>query len=642
MGARAAEAGLISLSAEEFCDVRVDAELTARRSNRNGEVALDEIYKALGDVLKVEDSILGAIAQIELDTESEMLVSIPGISEILDHARSKCGNLLLVSDMYLSADYIGNELRRLNLLVEGDKLFVSNEWRISKAEGGLYKKILNIEEIDAPTVSHTGDRHDADVSVPSQYGINAMHLNSCALTRYEAMWEQFSRESSGFSSMLAGISRIVRLRSQSTDRDSVLVRISASLIAPILCLYSQWLINESLGQGLKRLYFVARDGYLVKQIFDSLIHSLGIKIDTRYLYGSRQAWHVPAITDFSEQSLSWLFEKTRTLTIRIILSRLQIQPCEISEVLNRIGWPENSWDVPVDDESLPKIKRSFLQDNEFKTEIIKRVEASNRAAVGYLRQEGMYDEVSWAMVDLGWHGRLQSSLKSLLKTVEPVGLYFGLFQQASALQHLKTSSMLNWDLGRPPAGLEIPDLVFLMESFCTAPHGSTVGYEIREDSSFAPMFRNAGANSVKQWGSGVVYRTVEMFAEELSSVKVPRVTLQWNPTAALVKVLGSFSKEPLPDEGRVWGSFPYEDEQGGTVTERLTKSFEINCETIKAAFIYGEEQLIPANWNVLWRGAQPHVDSFNNKVIRFIVGVGLLKKRMGRILRTRFPALQST
>jgi hypothetical protein len=124
---------------------------------------------------------------------------------------------------------------------------------------------------------------------------------------------------------------------------------------------------------------VARDGYVLKGMTDSLAKAVGLKIETQYLYGSRQAWHVPAITDLSDESLSWLFEKTRTLTPRIILGRLQIVPEQISEIMTAVKWPQESWDRQLTDGLLNEFRADLLGSREFLGVVARRVAASRRS-----------------------------------------------------------------------------------------------------------------------------------------------------------------------------------------------------------------------------------------------------------------------
>ena len=637
VGERALSAGLIDISAAAFREQRVEAEIKARSSASGQEVTFDEIYQLLTLTLNLPLSAGKALLQLELAVESEMLVPVPGALDLVRKARGKLGGILFVSDMYLPPLYLRGELIKHGFWQDADRLYVSNEWRASKAAGTLFGKILETEKLRPEAIYHTGDRKDADFDVPSRLGVKARHLDVCRLTRYEQMLDQFSVESSGFSSLIAGISRLTRLQMPAlTSHLSTLSEIAASLISPVIALYAIWILREAKARNLRRLYFVARDGYLVKKIVDALIKALNLSIETRYLYGSRQAWHLPAITDFSPPALSWLFEKTRTLSLRIVLSRLQILPEQVSDMLANLGWSLETWDTPLDDESLAGLETELLGSVAFREQIEKLVVEKKETVLGYLEQEGLFEPVAWAMVDLGWHGRLQQSLESLLrnkKEIATLGLYFGLYADSPALSHLKTASYLGWDLRCPPKEREIPALVFLMESFCTAPHGSTVGYHRNSGGTTEPECRDTGFDGLEVWGVSSVHSTVEMFAAELAKLSLSKSMVEWDSSEALVSILGTFSKNPLATEARAWGAFPYEDEQGGVVCERLTKSYELSRENLRAAFVFGDERYIPASWSVLWRGAQPHVVSLNNTILKIALQTGRTKKRLGECMR---------
>jgi hypothetical protein len=243
----------------------------------------------------------------------------------------------------------------------------------------------------------------------------------------------------------------------------------------------------------------------------------------------------------------------------------------------------------------------------------------------------------WAIVDLGWHGRLQKSLETLLKAesnVQTRGFYFALYADSAALAGLDAVSYLKWDLGNPPDGMEVPSLVFLMESFCTAAHGSTVGYRKNGAGRVIPIQRDGVSEPLKNWGISTVHAAVELFARTIEECPFPNALPRWDSRATTVSLLRSFSIEPSPAEARSWGSFPYEDEQGGTVRERLTRSYELTWESLRLALTFGDERFLPSSWKVLWHGAQSHVLSVNNAILAALLRVGALKSKVGRYIRT--------
>jgi predicted HAD superfamily hydrolase len=640
VGDRAACSGLWQSTAEDFRKKRIEAEAKARAGTSSREVTLREIYRELSEKSDLALEKSDALARLEMEVEAESLVQVPGSRDMVESARVSSNKILFVSDMYLPPEFIREQLATHGFWRDGDELYVSGEYKCSKADGLLFMTALKREDLRPAALLHTGDRRDSDYEVPSRLGIKARHLDRCFLNRYEQMLEEFSTDSGGLSSQLAGISRLVRLEhSTQTKHLTTLTEIASSLVSPVIVFYTLWVLKEAKDRGLSKLYFVARDGYLIKRIADSLIRALNFPIETRYLYGSRQAWHLPAITDFLSEDLSWLFERTRTLNIQILIGRLQMNPEDIEDILTQLGWPRSVWLRPLDDNLLAKLKEDLLSSAEFRVEVERLVSVRRNIALQYFKQEGLFDENPCAIIDLGWHGRLQQSLERLIGSKRAngiVGLYFGLYADSPALSRQSTASYLNWDLRKPPDSKDIPSLVFLMESFCTAPHGSTVGYRRSANGLIVPEFRDSNFKPLKTWGINTVHAVVEKYAERFGELTLSEKIIKWDSRPALIRILGTFSRNPLAAEARAWGAFPYEDEQSGAVRERLTVPYALTWDNLRIAFTFGDRRLLPASWNVLWHGAQEHLLSVNSVVLGFALRVGLAKRNIGAFVRRIF------
>lgn len=641
VGDRAIKMGLLSIDSRRFQNERIKAEEGARRSAPGREATFAEIYDCLTVSLGISHAYADALAKLELDVESKMFVPVPGAVLLVRKARERASCVLFVSDMYLPVAFLREELSRHSFFEVGDKIYVSNELRASKADGSLFRKILEIENYRPRMIRHLGDRQDADVEVPLKLGFRATLTTKCHLNRHEELFVDHASESAGFSSFVAGVSRLTRLQVlRRTPHLKSLVKIASSVVAPVITFYATWILSEASRRGLKRLYFVARDGFLVKQIVDALIVAFNLSIETRYLYGSRQSWHLPAISKFSSNAISWLFERTRTINLRIVLGRLQITPEEIHDILCECGWPKTAWENLLDESSLEELKASLFKSVGFCQYVEERVVEKRELALQYFAQEGLFDHCAWAIVDLGWHGRLQQSLQTLLETrgqIQTIGLYFGLYSDSAALTKLSTVSYLGWDLRHPPILKDIPSLVFLMESFCTARHGSTVGYSKQEGGRIVPRLREGEFAIMESWGISTVHETVEKFAENLKRCDLTISALNWDSRSAVVRCMRSFSISPHPSEARAWGSFPYEDEQAGMVRERLTAPYELTWQSLKIALTYGAEQFLPDSWNILWHGAQPHVRSVGSTVLRIALKLGWAKRALGQVVRRIVP-----
>ena len=71
------------------------------------------------------------------------------------------------------------------------------------------------------------------------------------------------------------------------DREKAF-RMGLTLCGPILYDYVKWLLNICINNGIRRLYFISRDGYVLKKIADIIIESREMDIQTHYLYASRR------------------------------------------------------------------------------------------------------------------------------------------------------------------------------------------------------------------------------------------------------------------------------------------------------------------------------------------------------------------
>ena len=66
-----------------------------------------------------------------------------------------------------------------------------------------------------------------------------------------------------------------------------------ALGGPMLFPYVYWILEDSKKRGVENLYFIARDGFVLKVIADRIIANKSINLSTYYLIGSRVSWRDP-------------------------------------------------------------------------------------------------------------------------------------------------------------------------------------------------------------------------------------------------------------------------------------------------------------------------------------------------------------
>ena len=67
------------------------------------------------------------------------------------------------------------------------------------------------------------------------------------------------------------------------DRRSVILTTCAYVLGPAVSAYVLWVLGDAVKKGIKRLYFLARDGYFMYETAKILCGKLSIPVDCRYL-----------------------------------------------------------------------------------------------------------------------------------------------------------------------------------------------------------------------------------------------------------------------------------------------------------------------------------------------------------------------
>jgi hypothetical protein len=203
------------------------------------------------------------------------------------------------------------------------------------------------------------------------------------------------------------------------------------VIAPVFFGFVHWTLQEAKRQGIRRLYFMARDGQILGKIAQIICRKWGYDIDCQYFYGSRQAFHFPSIQQIGETEQEWLFDKPPFFSVRSSCDRVNIQPEQIADALTRHGLSAQMWDKNLTEQEFTALKAAF-QDREIIDRIVDLAAIYREKAIGYFQQSGIGDGTSFAIVDSGWTGRSQRSLSQILAIANLYpdggvpGFYFGL------------------------------------------------------------------------------------------------------------------------------------------------------------------------------------------------------------------------
>lgn len=261
----------------------VAARYLAQQSVQSASMTLKDIWNAFSWVhpqLKSKTEL----CRLEQETEREMLAPVLKMLDKVNECRQKGHRIVFISDMYLSSVFISEVLQGFGFMHDGDGVYVSCECGAEKNDGSLFSYVREKEKASYSRWHHYGDNKQSDYIVPRKLGIHCKLIN-LGYTPYQQRWRD-NDYSLGFkyNSILAGIGRALRYSTEwTTHTDFVL-----DLIAPFYCSMVYRMMHDAERRGIKRLYFCARDAYMMYLIAERY-KLLFPSIDCVFLYISRKA-----------------------------------------------------------------------------------------------------------------------------------------------------------------------------------------------------------------------------------------------------------------------------------------------------------------------------------------------------------------
>ncbi|MEZ5740674.1 MAG: hypothetical protein R3E68_15275 [Burkholderiaceae bacterium] len=232
---------------------------------------------------------------------------------------------------------------------------------------------------------------------------------------------------------LAGAGRLTRLSMTTDDEHQrALTDVTAGVAAPLLIGFLLWVLKNAQRNGVSRLYFIARDGQVLIRMAQVLVDRLGLKIELRYLYGSRLAWVFPAAGKVTIPVLDALVpldgsDGRQHFTLTQFFGRFGVT-CEAALLaLLQTLFAARGWDDDLAHDELVMLRSMALQHPLPERAADAQALATRVDVLDYLRQEGFGDQESIGIVDLGTGATLYRALARLLDSASlplPAGYYF--------------------------------------------------------------------------------------------------------------------------------------------------------------------------------------------------------------------------
>ena len=460
---------------------RMKAERDARRDLmiRDGgdkafEIDFAQIYAQLQKNLKLSDKQTQQIQKIELETELKCCVVHPKIKQVYDYCIQQKKQVWFVSDMYLAKTDIIKILKNAGYKHKdiSKNVIVSSEYNATKHNGNLFKVLLEKSKAHPRYILHIGDSLKADV-----LGARKNKIRSSYLRKLFKPHHKKHHKYSLSKSVQIALQDINKLE----DKD-YFSNLGYSLIGPLMLQFCHWIYKDVKKRGIKKIYFLSRDGYLPYEAF-KILFGHDKEVEPIYLLHSSRATGFNMNLDsskncFTDEQINFLCSHNTHdfMSVKDLFGRFGFDIRAYKNELISFGLSLNQTiTLPNEKKSFKKLVLSLEPD------IYAKIIQTQKNYLEYLKKTGFLNDKNApiAIIDSGWSGRVQNNFYSLLKKLNYkkylVGYYLGL--SARAKKYQTSRSIYNGFLSQ----FDQPALKGkgLIEHFCSSGKGSLAQFEIK-------------------------------------------------------------------------------------------------------------------------------------------------------------------
>lgn len=543
------------------------------------DITIEQIYEAMGMTGSLTHEEIQKLIFLEKETEFENVVAIDVnismIKELIDNGE----HVVLISDMYLDKKTIQDMLIKVDPIFKKVNLYVSSEYKKSKWSGNLYSIVKNNEQISYKNWIHCGDNLVSDIKSAEKLGIETKVFSFETFMKCEEEILKDNKNNS-FIQLTIGSARNIRLK----DKLAGAAAIGASIGGSILFPYVWWILQESIRKSIKRLYFIARDGFVLKKIADIIIKNHNYDIQTYYIYGSRLAWRIPSFSENNNdlyKFMRWSYAH-KIKNMRELAEFFQI-PVEV--LLKFIPKIFQNPELKLNQAIIAEIVKELNKNQDFKNYFKDVHKEKRRIVVEYLKQEIDVSDYNFAFVDLAGGGFTQGCMADLMSDFydKKIKNFFFKLDQINVMDNC-----IYYDF--------IPSFLYLnliIEMLCRAPHGQTMCYS-KENGRIVPVLKNDEGEALIKHGFNEYLSGIEKFTEYYSSV-LKTNNIQAYRLELLLKYMNYITKTPDEDMLEFFGGMP--NSVSGREKEVIEFAPVLSKKTIRSIFLLRTNEMIEDYYN---------------------------------------------
>lgn len=484
----------------DFFKMRKQIEGELRQSLQRGkDVAYHDIYDYMAEKKYYELAIVNFARENELLYELECLKAKQDVVELLRFSQKNKKKIIFVSDMYLEKKDIEKIFIRLHIDIKDVSLYVSSQTGLRKDNDTIWQYLVEKKLIKPEKTVMFGDNELSDAKRAGDISIkHAFHLLSEKNSFFQSpLGQEFQNQFATideknmillgpavnylFNSPLLLEERVLQFNKKLSPYEFGYIA-----LAPFLYIFMSYLYKK---HKEKRLFFLARDGYFLKQIYEFFLQTKQLKNqnEPEYLLISRRA--ILGATPKDANNLKHMV---------LELGSFQGKLSEL--IYNRIGLDKSFLkECALEDfyiSNKEDLNRAYKLLQTHINTINKHTNQEYKSYQEYLKRIKFYDTTEVVVVDLGYSGTIQNYLHKFtnqiivgeylvttnrVKDIEsPESNYHGYFVDKVDFEHNTSNPIYKYSL--------------LLEAYLTSNDGQLVCFSEKNQ----PIYKQKNNNITKQ------------------------------------------------------------------------------------------------------------------------------------------------
>lgn len=347
-------------------------------------------------------------------------------------------------------------------------------------------------------------------------------------------------------------------------RDRFWRQVGYEVAGPLYYGFANWIFHQCRDLGINRIYFLARDGQNLCEVFKTLSEKWGERRLIYYMYASRRLLNFARIKETDRRAEDFLVEPAPGMRVRHFFERIGLGYKTVKvhwKLLNGRLWNQliasDTYGRFLNEEYKQLVSAMVYA---LKDEILASAENERALLLAYFGSIGFPSDKA-GVVNIGWSANTVQSLDDLVgregMRSKLIGLYFGTWKSAKCVIE-SGIPIESWYVEQElpePRRINIDGCIEYLETLFVASHPTIIGIR-RNGGSFRPVFGKQDFGAWDLRALEVLRDAAMQFVEDFSGV-YPRALESDDFLGYLDVVLNRIICHPTHEEARIVGRIPH-------------------------------------------------------------------------------------